>query len=382
MSRKKILVVGDCISGSGLTEVIFNIFRKIKDEYEVTLIGYGEDKSNEIEERCKKLKWKFYRTPLVNKHPIDHWIFWKKFFNNHKFEIVYFNYSSSWNFLPVIFAKKAGTQIVVCHSHNSNYSHRFNNRILMLGLDTLNSIGRKIFDKYADKKVATSKEAAAWMFGKKNLNNVYISINGVDTRKFSFQKNCREYIREKYHLVGKEVIGFVGVLQDRKNPLFALKVFYKIKKRRKNSVMVMIGKGPLLSKIDDEIKRLNLNNSVIQIPYSSEVNKWYSAMDVLLFPSLHEGLPLVLIEAQISGLNIVSSKNISTLAYVNPNVKRVSLKDVNSWANTASNLLNTEFDRSRPLKKIEKFSNDTQAKNIKKILSDKYEKDFTNRHDR
>lgn len=56
MSRKKILVVGDCISGSGLTEVIFNIFRKIKDEYEVTLIGYGEDKSNEIEERCKKLK--------------------------------------------------------------------------------------------------------------------------------------------------------------------------------------------------------------------------------------------------------------------------------------------------------------------------------------
>lgn len=183
-------------------------------------------------------------------------------------------------------------------------------------------------------------------------------------------------------MVGKEVIGFVGVLQDRKNPLFALKVFYKIKKRRKNSVMVMIGKGPLLSKIDDEIKRLNLNNSVIQIPYSSEVNKWYSAMDVLLFPSLHEGLPLVLIEAQISGLNIVSSKNISTLAYVNPNVKRVSLKDVNSWANTASNLLNTEFDRSRPLKKIEKFSNDTQAKNIKKILSDKYEKDFTNRHDR
>lgn len=382
MSKKKILVVGDCISGSGLTEVIFNIFEKLKNKYEITLIGYGEDKSNKIEERCKNLKWKFYRTPLVNKHPINHWIFWKKFFNNHKFEIVYFNYSSSWNFLPVIFAKKAGTQIIVCHSHNSNYSHRFNNRILMLGLDTLNSIGRRVFDKYADKKVATSKEAAAWMFGKKNLDHVYISINGVNTRNFRFQKDYREYIRKKYHLIGKEVIGFVGVLQDRKNPLFALKVFYKIKQSRKNSVMVMIGKGPLLSEINNEIKELNLNNSVIQIPYSPEVNKWYSAMDALLFPSLHEGLPLVLIEAQISELNIVSSKNISTLAYVNSNVKRVSLKDVDSWANTVNDLLNTKFDRSSQLKETEKFSSDTQAKNIDKLLSDKYEKNFTNRYDR
>lgn len=370
MSKKKILVVGDCISGSGLTEVIFNVFEKLKDKYEVTLIGYGEDESNKIEERCKKLKWKFYRTPLVNKHPVSHWIFWKRFFNNHNFEVVYFNYSSSWNFLPVVFAKKAGVPKVICHSHNSNYSHHFNNKILMLGLNTLNSIGRTIFNKYADKKVATSKEAAIWMFGKKNSKNVYISINGVDTRKFRFQKENREYIREKYHLEGKEVVGFVGVLQDRKNPLFALKVFYRIRQRKNDSVMVMIGNGPLRSKINDEIKKLDLNDSVIQIPYSSEINKWYAAMDILLFPSLHEGLPLVLIEAQISGLNIVSSKNISNLVYVNSNVKCVSLKNIDLWVNTVNDLLNMQFDRSKQLKKIEKFSNNTQAKNIDKLLSE------------
>ena len=117
---KKVLVVGDFISGSGLTQVIFNVFSRFDPvKYKIDAVGYGTDPENLTDKECEKLGWMFERVIPVTKNPIEHWKWWKAFFKKHHYDIVYFNYSSSWNYLPVIYAKRYGkVKKVVCHSNS------------------------------------------------------------------------------------------------------------------------------------------------------------------------------------------------------------------------------------------------------------------------
>ena len=106
---KRVLVVGDFISGSGLTQVIFNVFSRFDPaRYKIDAVGYGTDPENLTDKKCKKLGWQFDRVLPVTKNPIEHWKWWKAFFKEHHYDIAYFNYSSSWNYLPVIYAKRYG----------------------------------------------------------------------------------------------------------------------------------------------------------------------------------------------------------------------------------------------------------------------------------
>ena len=359
---KKILVVGDGIDGSGLTEVIFNIFGDFKDK--ITFVSYSDKKDLNVRKKCKVLSWKLVKAPVAAKNPIKHWIFWKKFFKENSFDIAYFNYSSSWNFLPVIFAKKSGIRKVVCHSHNSNYSHSFSSKSMMYLLNKINNIGKKELKRYADVHIATSLEAANWMFG--TTENVFISKNGINLLRFKFNLSDRNQIRKKYNIKKEEkVVGMVGVLEERKNPFFALKVFEHLKVDNKK--LVIIGKGSLERDLKLKIEKDKLEDKVIYISHSEEVNKWYSAFDLLLFPSLFEGLPLVMIEAQASGLSIIGSSNITNNAFLNSNVYRYDLHNVNGWVKKAEKLL--EFPvRSNLNNNFKEYSSKYQSKNIKKII--------------
>ena len=91
--KKKFLIVGDFLSGSGLTGVIFNVFPKILDinEWDITAVGYGKENNPIINEKIQELGWHIIRTPLVNKHPIRHWNFWKKYF---KQSCLFFKFST------------------------------------------------------------------------------------------------------------------------------------------------------------------------------------------------------------------------------------------------------------------------------------------------
>lgn len=359
---KKILVVGDGIDGSGLTEVIFNVFSNFNDE--ITFVSYSDKKDSNVRKRCKALNWNLVKAPVVTKNPLKHWSFWNRFFKKNTFDIAYFNYSSSWNFLPVVFAKKSGIKEVICHSHNSNYSHSFSNKSMMYLLNRLNDVGKKKISKYSDIHIATSPEAANWMFG--TTKDVFISKNGVNLSKFKFNADSRVQIRKRYNIKNKDkVVGMIGVLEKRKNPFFTLEIFKKLKVDNKK--LVIIGKGSLDKEIKQRVQEMNLKDKVIYISHSEEVNKWYSALDLLLFPSLFEGLPLVMIEAQASGLSIIGSSNITKEAFLNSNVYRYGLDDKKRWVKTGEELLDSA-SRSMLNKNFKKYSSRYQAKNIKRVI--------------
>lgn len=366
---KKILVVGDFISGSGLTQVIFNVLSRFPaNKYEISAVGYGNDPEKITDKECEKLGWSLHRVIPVTKNPIKHWQWWREFFKEHSYDVVYFNYSSSWNYFPVICARRYGkVSKIICHSHNSYFSHKFSNKFLMKLLTIINNHGKKIFRKYADSKIATSKEAAIWMFDE--TKDVFISINGIDIPKFAFSTENRSIIRNKLGISDDtQLVGFIGVLQERKNPLFALEVFAYYHKINSNSKFLMLGKGPLKEKIDEEINKLNLQNDVIQYDYAADVNRWYSAMDALLFPSMYEGLSLVALESQVSNLPILASNTNVDDIFATASIKKMNNMNVDTWTVALAEVLKRKKDRSYLDDGILKFSVDNQAREIENLV--------------
>lgn len=366
---KRILVVGDFISGSGLTQVIFNLFSRFDNsKYKITAVAYGQDPTNFTNNKCQKLGWELYRVIPVTKNPIKHWQWWKHFFSGHQFDIVYFNYSSSWNYLPVLYAKRYTSAKIVCHSHNSYFSHTFSNKIMMKALKMLNNHGKRVFDQNADVKIATSDEAGRWMFGN-NSHNVHVITNGIDLEKFQFSNSKRIQIRKQLGIRDKDVlVGFVGVLQERKNPLFAIDVFANYHRINKNSKLIMLGKGPLKSIIQDKIRSMHLENDVIQYDFVPDVYNWYSAMDALLFTSIYEGFGLVAVEAQISNLPVLASDTNIDKIFATNIIYKVSGTNKNHWLKMLNNVLNNVTDRNNFNPKLQEFSIERQAKEINKLI--------------
>lgn len=371
--KKNLLVVGDFISGSGLTEAIFNIFSHFETEkYNIQCVGYGIDLKGKATEKCKELKWELKRVIPVTKQPIKHINWWKKFFKINNFDIIYFNYSSSWNYFPIKYAKRYTTALIVCHSHNSYYSHVFNSKVLMKLLNKVNSRGRKILNKDADIKIATSTDAAKWMFN--TLKDVTIINNGIELEKFKFDKDIRKTLREKLGISSNEkLIGFVGAFVPRKNPLFLVQLFADYHAKHADSRLLLIGKGPLEKKIKYTIAKLGITNSVSFISYTNKVNKWYSAMDLLIFPSLYEGFGLVPLEAQVSNLPVLASSNVAPQVFCTQSIKKIEGFSKKDWNNVLNNMKFKKMnERERIDPALKKFDVSTQVSSISNLLDKSY----------
>ena len=372
MKIKKILIVGDFLDGSGLTEFIFNTFPWItKNKYQVSIMKYGEGADIDTIKKCRKYHWNINRVIPVTQNPVKHWLCWLKFLKNNNFDIIYFNYSSSWNFLPVYFAKKLTDAKIVIHSHNTYYSHEFKSQILMKILGFLNILGKKIFIKFSDLKLATSFAAADWMFLKRNRFQVNIINNGIDVSDFLYNENYRKKLRKNNHITNNQfVIGFVGALQSRKNPILALKIIKKFLEFYPDTIFVMIGKGKLKNKVKKTIHDLKLDNDVLLIPYSNEVNKWYSAMDALIFPSKYEGFGLVPLEAQISNVKVLVSPGIPNSLYLSNNIEKVANWNIDDWVKKLITIRKkyVNFDRKHLDDNLKKIDIKYQNKKISNLL--------------
>ena len=235
-------------------------------------------------------------------------------------------------------------------------------------LDRLNSKGKKVFDKDADLKLATSKDAALWMFA--TLKGVVIVNNGIELDRYKFDKVARKKLRASLDIATDEkLIGFAGVLREQKNPLFAIKIFANYLQKNPKSTLLIIGRGPLKNEIKKTVKGLKLSKKVKFIEYTSELNKWYSAMDILLFPSLHEGFGLVPLEAQVSNLQILASNNIASRVFVTKNINKISNFEEGSWNKALKNLkVKTEEQRNELNPLLEEFDVKRQVAKISNLL--------------
>lgn len=253
-----------------------------------------------------------------------------------KYDIVHVNMPGHVGFETLKMARQYGIGKRIFHAHNPR-----NN----LNLKTV--ISTKVYDyllqREATELVACSKSAGNSRFGNKDFQ---VLKNVIDTDRFVYRLEDRRYIREKLHIEKKVVVGVVGRFAAQKNPEFLLECFAEYNKLNKESVLLWIGDGELQEKIQDRAKNMGLKGACLFVGRKNNIEKWYSAMDLFLLPSKFEGMGIVFLEAQCTGLPCFGSTNVPIETEVTELMHRISLKqEANYWATAMKKVIDMSGDR-------------------------------------
>lgn len=198
------------------------------------------------------------------------------------------------------------------------------------------SLMRKWVRDYATVGLAASTAAAASFFGSdwKEDPRWRVLHCGIDLEPFKGEGG-RKRVREELGIPGDSlVIGHVGRFQPQKNHAFILRIAVEAAEREHRAFFLLVGDGPLRGEVERRAREMGLGERVVFAGERDDVPRMMRAMDAFLLPSLYEGLPLALLEAQASALPCVVSENVSPEAQaVEGLVRRVSLEEPPStWA--------------------------------------------------
>ena len=249
--------------------------------------------------------------------------FWHRFFKENHFDVLYYNTCDVVSIDMLKFAKKAGIPIRVIHSHNSGTQQAIGGRLSLFHRFT-EAHNRKVLDRYATHCFACSQKAGDWMFDGRPYT---VIRNGIDLDLYAFRPEKRKELRQSLGLKDELLAGIVGRLSLQKNPAFAVKVLQALAEKEPTAHAVFLGDGELRSQTEESVRAAGLQDRVRFLGNVGNVNEWLSAMDVLLMPSLFEGLPFALVEAQASGLPCVVSSAVSKEADLTGLVQFVSLDE-------------------------------------------------------
>lgn len=274
------------------------------------------------------LEWKKVRKKLTD------------FFSAGNYDIVHIHTNNGLGFLYAHAARRAGIPRRIIHSHNSNFGSDFR-----LAKDVATRFLRLNYRHDATDFWACSQEAGAHLFPGDTFQVVR---NGIDTKKYRFDESRRNETRVALGFSQKEcIIGFAASLIPAKNITKAFDVFVAAHSRNPCARFLVLGDGEQMDLLKHMSKCARLEREVVCLGYTNEAEKYYDAMDVLLAPSLFEGLPLNLVEAQASGLPVLASDAITEEVCMGGSpLARIPLSDSNEdWALHALRLISKSSDR-------------------------------------
>lgn len=247
---------------------------------------------------------------------------------NNKYEYVMRITSNAMGFMDLAIAKKAGAKRCIARSSNSSDGGSIKSKISHL-------LGRILYSEYVDVKIAPSDLAAEYTFGKKSLKNGKVNIlrNAIDLDIYKFNSEKRKQIREEFGIREDEILlGHIGRFAEQKNHRFLIKAFAEVNKEHSGYKLMLVGKGELEDEIANMCIQLGVRKRVIFTGIRSDIPALLSAMDVFVFPSLYEGMPNTVIEAQATGLPCVIADTITCEADITGLVHYLPLGNAGDWA--------------------------------------------------
>lgn len=288
----------------------------------------------------------------------------EKICRENKYKIVHSNVNSL-SILPLKAAKKAGVPIRIAHSHSTSNKKEWKKTLIKESLKPFSK-------KYSTNYFACTEFAGRWLFGDKTYNegNVTLINNAIELNSFDYNEEVRKEKRNEFNINDNTlVVGHVGRFVVQKNHSFLIDIFNEIHKKNQNSVLILIGEGPLEEKIKEKVKKIGLQGCVEFLGKRNDVNKYYQAMDIFLFPSLYEGLGMCLIEAQVSGLRCITSTEVPKVVKITKYIEFLNLKNkAGIWANECLKEMK-ELERKSQMEVISKNGYDIkkEAKKLENI---------------
>ena len=353
----RILEIGLFPTLGGIESYTYNLVKTIdREKYVFDFWVIGNNGKTYFENQINALYGDdynhFYYLPDLKKNLIDSSKMIKTLLDSKNYDLIYLNSDTSAKILYCLYAVLKQKKKLVIHCHSSN-GRMFNHALF-----------RPLMNKLCSHRIACSEMAANWMFGKSYADEVSIIANGVDTARFTFSLKSRTKIREKLNIKNNEIlIGHIGRFVSVKNHKFIVKLVSNLPVNYK---AILIGDGELKEEIGRLIYSMNLAERFIILSSRDNVEEYYSAMDVFVLPSIFEGLPIVAVEAQCSGLPCVLSESITRMCGVSSNCYYVEL-DIMQWK---EKLMSISYERYDGVEFINKanLGIEYQAKRITDIF--------------
>lgn len=315
--KRVLVIVSSKFGYDGITSVVRNYYMyQNHDEIAMDILTLNPVDDNLLQ-AMEQHGDHNYVIPYRNENPVKYFFDLRKLIKRGDYQIVHVHGGSCILAVELLAARMAGVKIRVAHSHNTASD-----------FGMINTILKPVFKKCCTDGFACGKEAGEWMFEDKKFEIIY---NGIDLDKFAFDPAVRDEFRRKQGLEDQFVVGHIGRFNIQKNHKKLISIYEEFSKIRKDAILVLIGDGELREEIEGLVKEKSLNVRFVGL--SDEIPQWLQAMDIMLLPSLFEGLPVTAVEAQASGLPCVLSDTISPMTKLTDLVHFVELEASDAyWA--------------------------------------------------
>lgn len=301
---------------NGITAVIMNYYRNMnKNNLQMDFLVL-----NQIEEEYREEFQKNHARVYClerKQRPIYYCIQLEKLLRRNQYDVIHIHGNSAMMLPDTLMAKFAGVPVRIVHSHNTTCSHM-----------RLHQLFYPIFQRIYTHAFACGQDAGKWLF----RTRPFVEIkNGIDLKKYSYNQAVRIQYRKKLNANGQVVIGHVGNFFKQKNHEFLINLFAELLQKNSNYLLVLISDGDLMDQIKKQVERLGLKEKVIFLGKISNVHEYLQAMDMFVLPSLFEGLPLALVEAQAAGLPCLVADTISREVNLTNSMQYLSIQDTTTW---------------------------------------------------
>lgn len=367
MKKIKILVYGMTDKVGGMETFFINYYRTFDHNrlYFCFLTNYPTIAfREEIESHGDKIVSITKRSD----NPIKNHFEMKKFFKGikDKFDVCYMMALDVANVDFLKYCKRAGINVRIIHSHNSDMKRpsAFKQFISI----HLHERNKKHIGSLATEFWACSKKAASWIFPDDLNEKVKIIHNAIPVEDYQYNSEIREKIRKEYNISkDTHIYAHVGRFMQQKNPIMLINIFEKIIEKDDRAQCWMIGDGPMRNQIENRIEELGLKDKIVLLGQKNNVAELMQAMDVFVFPSLFEGLSLVMIEAQAAGLPILASNTLSSEHTITNTIRYYSFeKTAEEWATGAARML-CEIPRENKINELRRAGYDIAIESRKII---------------
>ena len=312
------------LNSGGAETMIYNYCKKLSpDKYNFSILYQYEPLKKNVDE-LKKIRFKLRKVTSKKKNILSNYIETKRYLKENNIDVVHCHMTLA-NFIPLIAAKKIDIPVRISHSHEAGIEYK------SLLKKMIYKIFKRLIISNSTVLISCGEKAGRFLYE----NEKFLKINNaLEITEFQFNEECRNKIRNKYGIKENEIlVGHVGRFIEVKNHKFILKTFNELKSLNKNYKLMLIGEGELQPLIKKEVARLNLERDVFFTGVVNNVNEYYSAFDIFILPSLREGLPMVSLEAQASGIKCFISEKVDISSkIIKENVQMLPLNS-KKWVN-------------------------------------------------
>jgi glycosyltransferase involved in cell wall biosynthesis len=321
----RILHVAVNMNRGGAETFILNVYRNI--DRSVVQFDFLTSKEGVYDQEIRAMGGIIHRIPYIT--DVGHFKYYNALFEffskNSEYRIVH-THMDKMSGLVLKAANKANIPIRISHSHSTKSEGNLLARIYKF------YVGSYIAGN-ATHKIACSHKAAEWLYGSHPQNTLLVQ-NGIDLKAFSFSNDLKISIRKEFGISEDTfVLGHVGRFNHPKNHTFLIDVFNEVSNINKNSVLLLLGEGDLRGNIKQKVDNMGLTDKVFFLGIRDDVDRILNTFDVFLLPSLYEGFPVSLVEAQAVGVPcFVSTTVTKEVDIINELLTFVSLKNPKEWA--------------------------------------------------